>query len=393
MADTIGARIRYWRLRRGGMTQATLAGLAGVTQSYISQIEAGRKAIERRSTLVAIATALQVTVLDLLGQPGDPTDPAKAGAAQAVPAIWAALIEIEEGERRAPGREPGDVAAAIAAAADLRARSDYATMARQLPALLLDAAATGPLELAQVGYETSVCLRNLGYRHLSLPAARIALAGARDAGHDAWIGAARFVYTLALPIEAAPIAARTAGRSLSDLQAAAARPDVRQMLGQLHLTAALSSAVDQRTDDAQAHLGEAEREAATLGDPPDGTGFNLSCFGPTNVTLWRMAVATELGDYGRVVELARTVRPDGLRVANRHQSYWLNLGRALAHSGRADREALVAFMHAERAAPVPFGLNPLAREAVAGMVYRARRRSVSEDLRILARRVGITVAV
>lgn len=392
-ADTVGARIRYWRLRRGGMTQAVLAGLAGVSQSYISQVEAGRKTVERRSTLVGIANALQVTVTDLLGQPGDPTDPAKAGAAEAVPAIWAALIEIEEGERRPASRTPEETAAAVADAARMRARSDYATMARLLPGLLLDAAATGPLELAQIGYEASVCLRNLGYRHLSLPAARIALAAAREADDAAWIGAARFIFTLALPIESAPIAARTAGRALVDLQAAAAQPEVRQMLGQLHLSAAMSSAVDQRADLAAAHLAEAEREAATLGDPQDGEGFNLSCFGPTNVNLWRMSVANELAEYGRVIELARRVRPDGLRIANRHQSYWLTLGRALAHSGRHDREALVAFVNAERAAPVPFALNPMAREAVVAMVYRAKRRSVSEGLRILARRVGVNVAV
>jgi transcriptional regulator with XRE-family HTH domain len=98
--DTIGARIKYWRMRRGGMMQAVLAGLAGVSQSYISQVEAGRLGAERRATLVAIAKALRVTVADLVGQPGDSTDPLKADATGAVPAIWAALVEIGE-ERRA----------------------------------------------------------------------------------------------------------------------------------------------------------------------------------------------------------------------------------------------------------------------------------------------------
>lgn len=90
--DTIGARIRYWKMRRGGMSQAVLAGLAGVSQSYISQVESGRKTIDRRSTLVAIAAALQVTVADLLGQGTDPGDPARERAAECVPAIWSALI-------------------------------------------------------------------------------------------------------------------------------------------------------------------------------------------------------------------------------------------------------------------------------------------------------------
>jgi hypothetical protein len=159
----------------------------------------------------------------------------------------------------------------------------------------------------------------------------------------------------------------------------------------LHLSASFACAVDGRANDARAHLTEAAREADSLGDPADGAGFNQSGFGPTNVGLWEMSIAAEFGEYGRVIELARTVRPDALRAAHRHQSYWLDLGRALAHSGRTDAEALVAFIRAERAAPALFALNPLAHDALVAMVSRARRRSVSEDLRILARRVGIGV--
>src|SRR5882724_4477852 len=104
MAEHIGTRVAYWRRRRGGMAQATLAGLAGVSQSYISQVEAGRKNVERRSTLVALAAALNVTVADLLGQPGDPTDPNRDTVTSLIPSIRAALIELEEDERRPPVR-------------------------------------------------------------------------------------------------------------------------------------------------------------------------------------------------------------------------------------------------------------------------------------------------
>lgn len=391
-AAPIGTRIRYWRRRRGGMTQAALAGLAGVSQSYISQLEAGHKGIERRSTLVAIAGALQVSVADLLGQPGDPTDPLKAGAAAAVPAIRVALIEIDEGERRTPTRHPDEMAAAVAHLADLRARSEYATMAALLPGMLLDAAAHEPLTLAEVGHTTSECLSSLGYRDMAMFAARVALHAAQEANSPAWIGSTRFVYTLSLPIEAAPTTSRVANKAVAALQGQAADTDVRQMLGQLHMSASLVCAVDQRPDDATAHLREAEREAATLGDPEDGVGFNALAFGPTNVGLWQMAVETELGEYGRVIELAKTIEPRRLRMANRHQAYWLHLGRALAHSGKTDREALIAFMNAERAAPVPFSLNTMARDSVVSMVHRARRRSVSNDLRMIAHRLGVDVA-
>src|SRR5262249_20222182 len=143
---------------------------------------------------------------------------------------------------------------------------------------------------------------------------------------------------------------------------------------------------DERPDDAAAHLAQASSEAESMGDPDDGIGFNALAFGPTNVGLWKMAVATELGEYGRVVELARSIEPRRVKVANRQQSYWMHLGRALAHSGKTDREALVAFVNAERAAPVPFSVNPMVRDSVVAMVYRARRRSVSDDLRTLAAR-------
>jgi predicted transcriptional regulator len=38
--DRVGPRIRAWRRRRNGMSQQVLADLVGVTQGYISAIEA-----------------------------------------------------------------------------------------------------------------------------------------------------------------------------------------------------------------------------------------------------------------------------------------------------------------------------------------------------------------
>jgi transcriptional regulator with XRE-family HTH domain len=386
-ADHIGARIAYWRRRRG-LTQAVLAGLAGVSQSFISHVEAGRKSVERRSTLVALARALQVTVADLLDQPGDPTDPLKADVAAAAPAIRAALIEIEEGEQRTPQREPDELTAAIAHLANLRIQSRHASMAPLLPTLLPEAAAAGRLPLVQVAYYTSTCLRQFGYRDLALSAARIAVHAADEAEHPAWLGAARFAHVLALPVEVARTTGRLADRTVAQLQADAADPAVRQVLGQLHMSASLAHAVAGHEDDAQAHLRAAEQEAETLGDPADGLGFNNMGFGPTNVGLWRMAVAVEAGEYARTVELAKRVDPGPLQIVGRHQSYWLDLGRALAHSGRTDREALIAFTRAERIAPVLFAVNPLVRDSIVAMVHRARRRAVPDDLRVLARRVG-----
>lgn len=393
MTEHIGTRIAYWRHRRGGMSQSALAGLAGVSQAYISQVESGHKPVERRRTLVALASALQVTVADLLGAPGDPTDPARDTITAVIPDIRAAIIECEEDDVRTPKPARAEVEALSRTIDGMRTRSEHAAMAPLVGGFLRDAHHHGGELLVRAGYEASVCLRNLGYRDLALPAARIAVRAAEDLGDLAWIGAARFVHTHAMPIEAAPTTGRIADSALELLQPQVANRDVRQMVGQLHLSASLVYAVAGRADIAADHLAAAQAEAETLGDPVDGGGFNMCCFGPTNVALWRMSVEAELGEYGKVVELARTTSPAPLAAVNRQQSYWMTLGRALAHSGKTDREALSALINAERVAPTTFALNPMARDSVVAMVYRARRRSVSADLRVMARRLGVEVAV
>jgi hypothetical protein len=214
---------------------------------------------------------------------------------------------------------------------------------------------------------------------------------AQHTGDTASVAAARYAALQAMPIEAAAATRRVANRVFGQMQGEAADVKVRQMLGQLHLSTALACAVESRDDDAAAHLTAAEDEARTLGDPQDGAGFNVLAFGPTNVGLWRMAVAAEHGEWGRVIDLSARVNPGPLRVASRHQAYWLEYGRALAHSGKRDPEARAAFLCAEQAAPVPFSVNPMAHETILTMYNRARRAAIPDDLRVLALRVGIEV--
>lgn len=388
MADEhIGARVRVWRRRRG-LSQAILAGLAGLSQGYISQIEAGIRGVERRSTLVAIAAALDVSVADLLGLSSDPTDPVRVRASEAVAAIRLAIVQLEAGEIDEPKRGPEELDAAIEQMIQLRQASDHLALAPLLPGLLRDAAGDRHA-LIRVAYTASACLRALGYRDLARPAAKIAVDTAQAVGDPAWCGAADFGYVLALPVEAAFVANKVSERSLISLQHAAADLGARQMLGQIHLSAALANAVGQKPDVAKAHLDEAEREATSLGEPADGLGFNQCFFGPRNVHLWKMSISTELGEYDRVIKMAEGMKVDGIPVANRRQSYFLDLGRSLAHSGKRDKEALVALARAERAAPAPFRLNPITRDVVSTMITRAQRRAVAEDLASMASRLGI----
>ncbi|GAA3031939.1 hypothetical protein GCM10020000_06110 [Streptomyces olivoverticillatus] len=64
-AASIGARIRYWRHRNGGRSQAAIAGLCGITEDYLSQIERGRKT-PALDVLLALAREIGVPITALL---------------------------------------------------------------------------------------------------------------------------------------------------------------------------------------------------------------------------------------------------------------------------------------------------------------------------------------
>src|ERR1044072_830408 len=65
---TIGERVAFYRRRRG-LAQATLAGLVGRAEDWLSKIERGEREIRRLDVLVEVARALRVTLGDLLGEP------------------------------------------------------------------------------------------------------------------------------------------------------------------------------------------------------------------------------------------------------------------------------------------------------------------------------------
>ena len=68
--------------RRRGLTQVELAGLAGLSYSYISMIETGQRTLTRLDHITAVAAALRVSPAELA--PG--TMPAPDGQAPASPA-------------------------------------------------------------------------------------------------------------------------------------------------------------------------------------------------------------------------------------------------------------------------------------------------------------------
>lgn len=370
------------------MTQAVLAGRVGVTQSYISKVEQGVQTIDRRSLLVGIAEALQVTVADLLGQPGDATDPNKAKATLSVPDLRLALVEVQFASAGTPSRSRDELVKAMAANDRKRLVCDFAAAAPELPQILRDAAAYGPVLLSEALHSTASVLRSLGYRDLAWRASDLALDRAREAENDALLAAAQFMRLMTLPPEAHKVIELEARRTYEDLQQRAADPLARRGYGALHLSAALAEAQAGRKDLVLDHLTEAHREALTLGEPAVPGGLSMS-FGPTNVGLWRMATFLESGEYEKVVDIAKGIRPQALPHANRQSSYFLDLGRALSHIRGQDRQAIISLARAEAAAPQYVRGLPAARNVVNALIARAQKRAIADDLRRLATKLGL----
>jgi transcriptional regulator with XRE-family HTH domain len=111
-AQAIGARARMIRRRRG-LSLEVVAGLAGITKTYLSMLELGQRGFNRRGLVEDLAEALGCSVADLAGQPYLPPDRATAEGRAALPGISLALNDFgpDEVPDVTPRRRPGHPAA------------------------------------------------------------------------------------------------------------------------------------------------------------------------------------------------------------------------------------------------------------------------------------------
>jgi transcriptional regulator with XRE-family HTH domain len=371
------------------MTQKLLADRAGVTQSFISQVENDLVEVERRSTLIALANALEITVGQLLGVPDEPADPTISRAIAAVPQVRAAMAQLEFGDQTGASRMAAtDIRRRLDALYDLRLVCDAAGAAADLAPLLRDVSFHGPALRAEALHCVSGWLRMVNHRDLAWRAADLAMLAARESEDLRLLGPIEFGRLKCLPTETPLLVARQAQQVADELQPATSDPEIRRGYGALHLSWALASAtVNSSRSTIEDHLDEAAQAAETLGEPVAG-GLSMA-FGPTNVKLWRMASALELGEPHKVVDIAQSVQPEVLRDANRVSTYWLDYGRALAAIGGREHESIGMLARAESVAPQYIRALPAARNAVTVMISRARKRALADDLRRLADRMGL----
>lgn len=391
MDSGIGARVRAFRQWRR-MSLRACADLAGIPRSTLSDIELGKYPLDRKSHIDALALALRVAPTELAGQPYPPVpdDLPRSRAQARVDSIRVALMETEMGAMAEPARPLPELVSAARKAGDHNLQADIATAMRLLPDTLTGLAAcsrTGDEKQqktalrALVEAQSIACsvLIALGYPDLGWVAAMQARQAAARLDEPAYIGRAEFGCIRAMTPYSRR--ARHAERAVALLEPHAAADDLTaQMYGMLHLMAAYDAAVV--GGDVAGHLAEAQSLADRLGEC---TGFHTS-FGPANTVIWRVSIAVEQGEGGRVREFATV----DAHTVSRHRlsNYHRDMFRALAQDGH-DTDALPHLLEAERLYPEEVRNNTLARQAAVDMLNRARRASTGPDLRGVAHRMGI----
>lgn len=396
LPTALGERVRRYRLMRG-LTQRVCAELAGMSASMLCRIETGERSLERRAHIEALAGVLEVSPAELLGQPYQLPGRSAARAQASVEHIREALMGTELGEvgnlepfRPLPELERmvtqsrvhlfrlGDVAAATAGQAEalveLHAHAAAGADAERVESLRLLALACGT---------AATTCKWLGYPELGWIAAIRAREAAAQAEDPALAAYAEYeVSYMTHPYGLALINARRAiDRAVGQV---GGDPTAQQMLGMLHLSAALSAAVVGHGDDVRAHLVEVDDIAGRTGDQ---AGFEMY-FGPTNAAIWKMAIAVEQQDGGRAREIARALPVSAIPGKCRQATYYQDLGRALAQDGRP-REAVHALMSAERLNAVEIRNNSMAHQVVLDLLPQVNRATGSVELRALAHRMGI----
>ncbi|MEV5411003.1 helix-turn-helix transcriptional regulator [Thermopolyspora sp. NPDC052614] len=399
---TIGARLRILRRWRR-MSLEQLAGLAGLSPSFLSMAERGQRALDRRSHIAALAAALKVSETELVGGPHLSADPVQSQPHANITALRLALTSAELGESAVDRARPvAELAATLAGPIEQAwRRNDYVTEGRLLPSVMdeLHYHVANPADehthrlaletLVEAAVHASGLARNLGYPDLGHIASALAVAAAARLDDPVARGKAMFVFARSDGSDWAR-AAQRAVREIERLQPHVRddRPESIHVLGMLMLNAAMATAASLKADTARGWLSEAADLARRVDDDIDR---NWESFSATNVRIWRVKIGVELGESGRRVrELGSGV--DLTRLATypaRKANFLTETGRGLAREKSTREEAVRWLLQAEKAGPQRFRNNARVRETLAVMLEQARSSAGGRELRGLAARVGV----
>jgi transcriptional regulator with XRE-family HTH domain len=387
--ESTGQRIARARRRRG-LSQAALAGLAGRSESWLSQVERGRRGVDSHAVLTRLAAALRVPVADLTGTPDGSAEDAGSTAA----AIEQAMMSYQvTGE---PGGDHGLrylQAAAAACYASYQA-TRYQQAAVRVAELIGQAESLTPTpaawQLRSVVYDTAAAvLSRTGHKPLAWMAADRAMTAAAQSGDPLRAAAAAFRMSYVLTGRGHPAAGLDLAVAALEQTAGppgSPSPEQVSIRGALHLAAATAAAAAYDPAVTRGHLGDAARAAGELGADANHLG---TAFGPVNVAIHRMSCALRLGDPQTAITTGESLdsRPLPSGMTGRRTQLHLDLARGYALR-RQDAAAVNMLLAAEKLSPQLVRYDPDTSELLIGLLRREHRPSTPE-LRPLARRAGV----
>ena len=391
----IGERIAIYRRRRG-LSQRDLAGLIQRSESWLSQVERGVRSVDKLSVLIDIAKILKVKVETLSGAPFS-LAPNGEPELDGILAIQGALGSYPGlGVSTPPPARLGDIER-LTTEVHLRYQgADYGAAARILPGLIRSvdghvATSRGEdrrraLELQSSVYVAAAKLvTKVGNSELAWLTADRA-AGAAMHAESPTLGAAA-AYQVACAFlkndrldDAETIALVTAGNLDDD------SPLGLSVRGALTLIAAVIAARRNDRGEATERLQRAQLLADQLGEDAN---HGWTAFGPTNVAIHRVSAAAEMGDASTAIAQAEHIDTGRMPAGLLSRRAQVHIDMAWAYTQRrADAEAIVNLMEAERIAPQTVRYNVVVRELLREMLKRERR-TATPGLRALASRAGV----
>ena len=392
----IGERLRFYRQAKG-KTQAVVAGLAGVTEDYLSQIERGLKT-PTISLLHRFSKILGVRVSELLGESATENDETVLPVGNAVQQAMMSYPMALDLPDLPSLRERVDSAWEIWQGSPRR----YTEESRVLPALIVDVqtaqrAFTSPAqqqerrEAHRIGADLYFLLRTftkrIGRVDLSLLAADRAVLAAEAADDPVRVAAAKWNLGHVLLAQGQPDGAEDmAIKAIEDLQrdTSADDRDAVAIAGALWLVSVVAAVRNNDPWAARDRL----REKAWLAARQTGDGNSLwTVFGPTNVGLHAVSVEMETGEVAEALRLADDIDTSASPSLERQTTFALEVARCYEQR-RDDPGVFLHLMNAESSGPEDLRYNTLARDLVHGLLKRARP-TYAPQVRALAERIDL----
>ncbi len=320
--------------------------------------------------------------------PADPetaTAPADATARAVITAIGATLHAVPADQ--CPERDRASVERDVMRAWELRQSSEYARLGSLLTNLLRHTASTAASSEASVHVcnMASSLLKRLGAYEMAAVLADRAFRAASQTGSGLLVSAAKLrvanVYLSASHHAEAVAVAADAADDLPPRKHSA--PEEVATFGALLLTAAVAAAKMGETAQAWEFLGHA-RAATAVHDHEHADLYAV--FGPVNLAVHGVQVATELGDGREALRRADKTDPRRMPAVllERRSTLLIDIARAqhMQHDQAAAAETLI---EAERVAPLEVRYSGAARVLLSELL--SARAHPSTELRQLAGRL------